>query len=91
MIHVERKDGKILCEIKDAESIYEEMFALNLAIMKEPVLQLLWADAAAKAIAVKDEKMNNVSIHKISPKEPGKGFEACRRKKLTSYTGRIHF
>ncbi len=75
MIHVELKDGKILCEIK-AENIYEEMFALNLTIMKEPVLQLLWADAAAKAIAVKDEKMDSVSIHKVSPKEPGKGFEA---------------
>ena len=33
-------------------------------------------DAAAKAIAVKDKKMDNVSIQKVSPKEPGKGFEA---------------
>ncbi|MDD6230718.1 MAG: hypothetical protein PUA95_08285 [Lactimicrobium massiliense] len=85
MIHVERKDGKILCEINGhspdgtrmkAENIYEEMFALNLAIMEDPVLQLLWEAAAAKASAVNDGKTDNVSLQKVSPKEPGKGFEA---------------
>ena len=85
MIHVEHKDGKILCEINGhspdgtrmkAENIYEEMFALNLAIMDEPVLQLLWTAAAAKASAVNDGKNDNVSLQKLSPKEPGKGFEA---------------